>query len=262
MIKKDKKWNEPFAKFFESPSREGLRDLLRDHFGETHAFDFKEIWPSNSKLSRQILGLANYGGGCLIVGVKENEDKSFQPVGLDEFFDKTDIQKGIERFIPIQLDYDILDFSYQDSEYPKIKGKKYQVLVVEDSPKHLPFLAIADGDGIRKNAIYYRHATNAEEINYDELQYLLNRRIETEFSTKPEFDLQKHLDQLKVLYKNIRPLIKYYHYEETEEDFYEQEFRNYSVGGNPKYPRESVEEFLSKLIIEKKKLISKLATSK
>ena len=164
MIKKDKTWNEAFAKFFESPSREGLRNLLRDHHGETHAFDFKEIWPSNSKLSRQILGLANYGGGCLIVGVKENKDKTFEPVGLDELSDKTDIQKGIERFVPIQLEYSILDFSFQDSEYPKIKGKKYQALVVEDSPKYLPFLAKADGEGLRKNAIYYRHATNADVV--------------------------------------------------------------------------------------------------
>ena len=258
MIKKNKAWNEAFTKFFESPSREGLRNLLRDHLGETHAFDFKEIWPSNSKLSRQILGLANYGGGCLIVGVQENDDKSFAPIGLDGLSDKTEIQKGIEKFVPIQLEYDILDFSYQDSEYKTIKGRKYQVLIVEDSPKHLPFLAMADGEGIRKNAIYYRHATNTEEINYDELQYLLNRRIETEFSTKPEFDLQKHLDQLKVLYRNISSMIKYYHYEETEEDIYEQEFRNYSIGGNPNYPRESFEEFVKKLIIEKKKVISLL----
>jgi predicted HTH transcriptional regulator len=260
MIKKKKSWNEAFAKFFESPSREGLRNLLRDHLGETHAFDFKEIWLANSKLSRQILGLANYGGGCLIVGVQENDDKSFTPVGLGELSDKTEIEKGIEKFIPVQLEYEIIDFSYQDSEYKKLKGRKYQVLIVEDSPKHLPFLAMADGDGIRKNAIYYRHATNTEEINYGELQNILNRRIETEFSTKPEFDLQKHLDQLKVLYRNIRPLIKYYHYEETEEDFYEQEFSNYSIGGNPNYPRESIEEFIKKLIIEKKKLINVLTT--
>jgi hypothetical protein len=55
-------------------------------------------------------------------------------------------------------------------------------------------------------------------------------------------------------------LIKYYHYEETEEDFYEQEFSNYSIGGNPNYPRESIEEFIKKLIIEKKKLINVLTT--
>ena len=262
MVKKNKTWKEEFAKFFESPSREGLRNLLRDHLGETHGFDFKEVWPSYSKLSRHILGLANYGGGCLIVGVKENKDKTFDPVGLNKLTDKTDLQKGVEKFIPIQLEYNILDFSYQESEYPKIKGKIFQVLMVEDSPKHLPFVACADGNGIRKNAIYYRHATNAEEINYEELQNILNRRIETEYSTKDEFDLQNHLDQLRVFYKNIRRLIKYYQYEETKEDFYEQEYRNYSVGGNPKYPREGFEEFVRKLIIEKKKLISKLVASK
>jgi hypothetical protein len=32
---------EAFARFFEDPSREGLRDLFRDHLGEANEFDFK-----------------------------------------------------------------------------------------------------------------------------------------------------------------------------------------------------------------------------
>lgn len=34
---------EAFARFFEDPSREGLRDLLRDNLGETNEFDFKKV---------------------------------------------------------------------------------------------------------------------------------------------------------------------------------------------------------------------------
>lgn len=265
MINIEKPWNEQFAQFFESPSRESLRNLLRDHLGETHAFDFKEIWPSNPKLSKHILGLANYGGGCLIFGVKENKDKSFDLAGLRELSEKTDIQKGVAKYIPPQLKYTILNFSYENSEYIKLIGKKYQVLIVEDFPKYLPFIATADGEGIRKNAIYYRYATNTEEINYDDLQNLINKRIETEFSTKPEFDLQKHLDQLKVLYRNIEPVIENYHGERFFENEIERQIeeaeRGYSWGANPNYPEESFEVFVKKLITEKKKLINILTTN-
>jgi len=35
--------NEAFARFFEGPSREGLRDLFREHLGEANEFDFKRV---------------------------------------------------------------------------------------------------------------------------------------------------------------------------------------------------------------------------
>lgn len=253
MLDKNKAWKEEYAKFFEQPSREALRDLLRNHLGESEGYDFKEDWPCNSKLSRHVLALANFGGGCLIIGVRENRDKTFDSVGLNEIKDKTEIQKAIDKFIPPQLQYIILDFFYEDTEYNKIKGKKFQALIIEDTPKYIPFVAKLDGEGIRKNAIYYRHLTSSVDANYEQLQLILNRRIETDYSTKGEFDLQNHLDQLKLLYGFIRPLIKYHHLEDSEDDYNQD--TGYSIGGNPNYPRESFEQFVKNLIDLKKAFI-------
>ena len=251
MIDNDKIWNVEFAKFFELPTRITLRNLLRDHLGESNECDFKKDWPSYPKLARHILGLANYGGGCLIIGVQENQDKTFDPVGLNEIHDKTEIQKAIEKYIPAQLQCDILDFHYEETEYNRIKGKKFQVLIVDDTPKYIPFVSKSEGVGIIKDAIYYRYLTSTVEANYEQLQSILNRRIDTEYSTKGEFDLQNHLDQLKLLYGFIRPYIKYHHFDDSEEDFdLEPE---YSIGGNSNYPKESFEQFVKNLI-EKKKL--------
>jgi predicted HTH transcriptional regulator len=200
---KSKGWHEEFARFFETPSREALRDLLRGHVGELNCYDFKGTWPTYPKVARHILGLANSSGGCLILGVEEKEDKTFEPVGVDMLRDKADIYKGIQKFISGQLKHEILDFSYDASEYPKMVGKKFQVLIVEDTPRYIPFVAMSDGDGIRKNAIYVRHGTSSEEANYEELQDMFNRRIETEYSSKYEFDLSKHLSELNILYRNI-----------------------------------------------------------
>lgn len=247
---------EDFAKFFESPSREGLRDLLQRQVGELDYFDFKRDWPAFSKVSRHILGLANSGGGCLIIGVEENDDKTFNPIGVEAFRDKAEIQRGVRKFLPNQLKYLVLDFSYQDSEYPKIIGKKFQVLLVEDAPEYIPFVGKSDGDGIRKNAIYIRHGTNSEEAHYEALQDIVNRRIETGYSSSGEFDISKHLSELNALYGYIEPARNPYEgfeYYENLPPYFE---------SNPMYPEESFEEFVSKMIEQKKMLIEKTLVGK
>ncbi len=199
----NKRYKEDFARFFESPSREGWRDLLQGQLGELDAVDFKQNWPSASKLARHVIGLANTRGGCLIAGIAEKDDKSFEPVGLASFMDKADIQKSVKKYLPVQLKYEIFDFAYEDSEYPKLIGKKFQVLMVEDKPQYIPFIARCDGDGIRENALYVRRGTNTEEANYEELQEILNHRIETGYSSRGEFDLNRHLSELNSLYRHI-----------------------------------------------------------
>jgi hypothetical protein len=133
---------EAFARFFEAPTREGLRALLQENFGEANEIDFKRELPEGSKLARHVLGLANFGEGCIVVGV-EQEEGVLNPVGLSAPTDKTEILSGLDNYVPGTLirRVEILDFSYEESEYPKLRGKSFQVLFVEDDPTHLPFLS-------------------------------------------------------------------------------------------------------------------------
>jgi len=73
---------------------------------------------------------------------------------------------------------------------------------MEDDLKHVPYVSAADGEGIRSGAIYVRRGTSTEEANYEELQRVINKRIETRYSSRGELDLQSHLEQLKVLYRH------------------------------------------------------------
>ncbi|MDJ0675396.1 MAG: hypothetical protein QNJ36_08475 [Calothrix sp. MO_167.B42] len=50
---------ENFAHFFESPSRETLRELLRDNTGEDDDLDFKIEITTDQELAKDILGMAN-----------------------------------------------------------------------------------------------------------------------------------------------------------------------------------------------------------
>ena len=246
-IKKSLK--EELAKFLEEPSREKLRDFIKNNLGEFENCDFKEAWVELTKLARHILALSNSQGGCIIFGVKQKEDNSLEPIGLQEIKDKSEIKKGIAKFIPEKLVYDILDFSYTESDYSKIEGMKFQVVIVQDTPKHIPFVCLGDGDNIQKGAIYVRNKTDSEEASYEKLQDIINRRIETSYSSKSENELEKNLAHLKTLYA----MIPEYHF--IHPFLIPMIFSNVK---NPKYPPESFEDFILKMIDLKKKIIESI----
>ncbi|MEO9077772.1 MAG: ATP-binding protein [Rhodanobacter sp.] len=199
-----KEQHETFANFFAQPTREALRDLLRKNIGETDYLDFKSAWPDIAKLSKHILALANSGGGALVVGVTQESNGRLVPSGLPSIKDKASLIPPLGAYLPKTLEYQVLDFSFTASEYEALMGKSFQVLLVEDEPKHLPFLALKDAHGVRANAVYVRSGTSSAEASQLELQNVINRRIETGHSSQPALDLEKHLGQLKSL-DELRP---------------------------------------------------------
>lgn len=248
----NKSFQEDFAKFFEQPSREGLREVLRTHHGELDQMDFKNAWPAWPKVACHVLALANTGGGCIVVGVAENDDGSADPVGLAEFTDKADVDSGVSPFLPDAVEYLTLNFEYNDSEYAALKGKKFQVMVVEDKPEELPFLAERDGKDISAKTIYVRKGTSSRPATHADLQRLINRRIETGHSSSPAMDLDEHLDHLKALYGAISRV--------HTRSFPAALSRLAQLGTsmsepNPDYPDETFDEFVASVIDDKKALI-------
>lgn len=252
MIQK-KSHREDFARFFENPSREGLRDLLRGHVGELDQLDFKREWPEWSKLARHVLAFANSGGGCIVAGVAENvETGHAEPTGIEKLVDKADIDKGVGSFLPSTLVYEALDFSYSDSEYSALLGKTFQVIIVDDTPEELPFLAEKAGSGLSVDKVYVRKETASRAANHAELQQIINRRIETGYSSKPLMDLAEHLEHLKALYGAVSRF--------HTRDFADVIRHVAAVASsrqvvNPSYPHETFDEFVASVIAEKKALI-------
>lgn len=251
-----KSYRESFARFFENPSREGLREILKDNGGELNELDFKESWPEASSLAKHILGIGNSGGGCIIVGV---EDNNLEPKGLTATEDKTKVINGIKNHIPsVLLDcVEIVDFSYDAAEYPALLGKKFQVVFVDNDKKHLPFVSLRAGLSIRANTIYIRRGTSTEEANYDELQKLINTRLETGYSSTKELNLEAHLQQLKVLFQQIdKNIVRTQSIWDMSKALggIAQIFKTESTP-NPKFPKEDFDAFVIKLIRLKKKRI-------
>jgi predicted HTH transcriptional regulator len=263
MKESKKTFKEEISKLFESPTREGLRDVLRNNLGEFSNLDFKEILPAYPKLARHLLAMANGEGGCIVVGVAEKDDRSIEIKGVTKIEDKSDINKGIKKFLPNNLidKVNIIDLSYEESEYPTLKGKAFQIILIETDTKHLPFISMASGDGIQTNKIYVRKGTESEEAGHDDLQKILNLRLETGYSSRGEIDLVKHLEQLKILYSQIdRNYVKYksnaFGLESTMKlmsQFISQTIE--VVEENPEYPKEDFEKFIVRLIRIKKRRI-------
>ncbi|MEN4016861.1 MAG: ATP-binding protein [Methanobacterium sp.] len=264
-FKEVKGFKEEFAKLVEDPDRIKFREFIKQSTGEYPHIDFKEIWQEDSKVAKDVLGFSNSGGGALIIGVKEETDKSLTPVGIDPLKDKTNIKSKLANYLPSDLKYEILDFVYgNDVEWDKIKNKKFQVLIVEDTPEYLPFISLKSYDTVLyKNKIYYRGKTNTEEATHEEVKKILNRRLDTNVSTTAEDEFKEHIQQLKVLYSFVD---EYYMSPSVFEivSTLSSKVRNISLGimkeKNPNYPEEDFEDVIIKMIERKKKIIENLIT--
>ena len=253
-----KSFKEEFAKFCENPDRTKFRELIKQNTGEYNHIDFKEKWIEIPIVAKHILGFANSEGGVLVFGIKEETTGSLIVQGIDKFEDKTEVKSKLQKYLPAELQYEVHNFEYNnDAEWGQIKNKKFQVLIVEDTPQYTPFLSLSSsGETLYKNRIYYRGKTNTEEANHEELKKIINRRLDTNISTTVEDEFKEHLTQLKLLYSFIS---KYF----TRNPFWMTNISTLALLGgttedNPKYPKEDFEDFIIKMIQRKKDIIEGL----
>jgi hypothetical protein len=122
---------------------------------------------------------------------------------------------------------------------------------------------MASGDGIRETAIYVRRGTSTEETNHEELQRIINRRLDTGHSSQVEIDLQTHIEQLKILFKHIERnqiLVKGGIAQMAVEALASNPDLNSFFGQrelveNKLYPKEDFECFIARMIEKKKRRI-------
>lgn len=242
--------------FLQNPTRENFVELVLKGTGEQNNIDFKGEWIKEEKIAEIMLGIANSGGGVIIIGVKENkEDKTIKAAGIEKIVDKAVICRKIDNFLPDTISYSIHDFDYSGEEYSKMKNKKFQVIFIESEDEKLPYVW---NKGSGENAIgvvFIRKGTNTDRANNAQLQRLIDKRILASYHKGSSLELEEHLKQLKVLYENIR---------RNKVSF--NVLNNHNVFGNvfarieanENYPNESYEQFINRMIQEKKYKIEKV----
>lgn len=193
---------ENFVQFFEEPTRTTLKDLLRANLGETDQLDFKARWPDSSKLAKHIIAIGNSGGGAIVIGVVEEEDGSLTPQGLSDLRDKAEIGNELDRYIPGELRYEILNFDFSASEYEEVEGNAYQVVLVDSDEMELPYLPTRDGAEIKENRFYVRRDTRSVEANRAEIERIIETRANAS-AKATEMAFGEDLDQLRTLYNRL-----------------------------------------------------------
>ena len=265
-----KSTHENITRFFENPTRDKFRELIQYNTGEYNNLDFKKEWPESSKLAKHVLAFSNSGGGVIVIGVEETDEKQLKSVGVDSLQDKANICMQLKPFIPSNLKYEIIDYNYQTSDYADLIGKTFQVMLIEYDPTIIPVVCMKEGRNVRENAIYVREGTSSVLASYEYLQKLINNRIDTNRNTTHEIELEEHLAQLKILYSKIEK----YHYVYNKKDngigsALETigKLSSYITSSflvekekvkNPNYPEEDYEQFISRVISRKKKRIENL----
>lgn len=244
------------------PTLDRFREFIKNHTGEHNSIDFKGQWIEGSQLAKEMLAIANSGGGVIIFGVSELGDGSISVAGLEELKDPATVSNDVKNYISSDLKYELYPFSYTTSEYKELEGRHYQMMYIEDSPEFIPFLAKKESGTLKPNAIYIRRGTSCEIANQEEVREIISRRINYAHPLNGEpLDLEEHLKQLKTLYESI----------DKEKVSY-----GFSFGGllgsvtqtlfggkktitpNPLYPEEEYDEYISRIITAKKNKIERV----
>lgn len=199
--------------FLKNPSHETLKELLLHNTGETDYVDFKSDWIEVSKLAKHVLAISNSGGGCIIIGVMQNDDGTVELKGLsdEEFLDKADVDNKLQHLLPKYLRYRTEDFIFTKNIHPLLSMKTFQVLIIDYDPRYVPYTSIVTRGELRYGAIYVRQGTKTIEATNEKLVDVILRKVQSGGSDSDERTLQEHLEHLKILQ---------YEYDHSDDDKY------------------------------------------
>lgn len=260
-----------YDQFLKEPTKDNFRDFMKKSCGELNEMDFKETWIDKGPLAKIMLAMANNGGGIIVFGVKENEDNTFDILGLDSLKDTADISNSISRLVSSSLDYEVFNFVFDSDVYGKFENKKFQIMVIHDTPERLPFVSLGQSEKIEKDVIYVRRGTKSEKATSEEINRIIERKIATIYSENTDMSLDQHLEQLKKLYSELPQKIQVLVRKGTQPNFaaalkvFGERIGalygtpdEYEEKDNPNYPDEGYEAFILRMINSKKLKIEKV----
>lgn len=237
------------------PTLESFRELLQNHMGEEDYLDFKKEWTSDEKMAKHMLAMANFGGGCIILGVEQKGDGSFDICGLKKLKDPANLREGIKGIIPDTLEYLMKDFKYETSEYQVMENKKFQILIIKDNPRNLPYVCCKDGNEIKNGEIYIRTGTESIRANNYQIDKMIDRKLTAcKIPRSKNISLEQHLKHLKILYSELT-----YTTDIGWLSNLRQAVINFGTNKTTKkkelYPKEDYDNFILKVLNKKKKRI-------
>ncbi|MEY8261521.1 ATP-binding protein [Oscillospiraceae bacterium 50-60] len=252
--------------FFKEPTLEAFSNFLEENVGEGSQVEFKGRWINDVKLAKIMMGMANSGGGCIVIGVSEETDGSIAATGIpadDRVYDPADFSKIVEKYLPQKVEkcISIKNFFYDNDVYGSLKGKKFQVVFISVEIGDLPIICESDGqrenEKLRRGEIYIRRGSTTDLVNYDELQEILSQSIEAKRRVRQDITLEDELEQLKALYDAIPVSIFKNSFSAFKQSNFSMISGFWGHTENKVFPKQSFEEFLKEMIEDKEEKIKK-----
>lgn len=134
-------------------------------------------YPVKAKIARTAMGMANIGGGTIVLGMDQIGSDEWAPNGVPAEVDRTYQQDEVQQFVNQQADpYVQLVLRHIDYE-----GQRFVIIQV-DGFDELPVVCKqGDGRHLRAGAVYTRSFSKHETVEIraqSEMRELLDRAIE------------------------------------------------------------------------------------
>ena len=258
-MKNVESYKEEMYQLLQNATRENFIKIVFDGLGELDNLEYKREWINEQRLSEIILGIANSGGGAIIIGVNENENGTYEPIGLNKLEDSEKKRSKLDKYLPVNILYDILNFDFTDESYSKIKGKLFQIIIINSNAKELPYVWKKNTNEAEEGCIFYRRGTKTIKANMQEIKDMINKRLSAEQNFTSNLELEESLKQLHTLYNFIEPTT-------TTSSYFNMLMKNAARIGvsnvfknkYPYYPKENYDEFISEMIRKKKLQIEQI----
>ena len=158
-----------------------------------------------------------------------------------------------------------------ECDFGEFENKKFQIMVIHDTPERLPFVSLGQSEKIEKDVIYVRRGTKSEKATSEEINRIIERKIATIYSENTDMSLDQHLEQLKKLYSELPQKIRVLIRKGSQPNFaaalkvFGERIGalygtpdEYEEKDNPNYPDEGYEAFILRMIDAKKLKIEKV----
>ncbi len=158
---------------------------------ESAEFDFKLIIDASRykfpAVAKDIFAMANYGGGYILVGIKELSTGAFEPQGLPSDFhlDQADLQQKFNAYSS-----DPIEIGYREFEYP-VDGESRRFALIYAPPSTSPLYPKSDGivrgpkgrerTVFRRGVLLVRRGTQSIRASAREAKFIKKRCEETEY---------------------------------------------------------------------------------
>lgn len=175
---------------FQSQRLRSLEDFVRAHPHETNVFDYKRQANHLREVAKDILAMANYGRGYIILGIDDDKHGG-AIVGEEKKRDMSQLS-GLEGFIP-----HVLRSSLSLSSIPMSKSDQAEryvnIIRVVGESKYRPYISTGGYDSkdhdltIQKREIYVRRLTKSERADHDEIRDIVRSATRKERSIYQHF---------------------------------------------------------------------------